>query len=173
MPAISVQMSGSSSTMRMSGAMRPSLTGSRIIVRRSGTADAISSRLPEYQTDARAATLAVVQREIAAVIFHDLLDDRETQAGALAARRHVGLGQALAPLLRQAVAIVLDDDATRSSSLSRKSERDLARWQLPPVAAIRGLRSPRPAFLRMLVSTCPIWRRSQISGTGMIRQGRS
>src|SRR5260370_37973740 len=133
MPAISVQMSRSSSTMRMSWAMtlqtvRDGLSGSLCGCRMWSSRRDFLRVTPEYQTDARAATLAVVQRKITAVIFHDLLDDRETEAGALAAGRHVRLGEALAPLLRQAFAIVLDDKAHGGVAVAQ-GERDLSRWQ--------------------------------------------
>src|SRR5258708_796985 len=130
-PAISVQMSRSSSTMRISWPMplQPvrdvmcgSLCGRRV---RSNRRDFLRVA-SEYQTDARTATLAVVQREIAAMILHDLLDDGETEAGALAARCHVRFGQALASLLGQALAVVLDDNADRGAVVAQR-ERDLAR----------------------------------------------
>src|ERR1044072_6512863 len=50
---------------------------------------------PEYQTDTSPATLAVIQGEIAATIFHDLIDDREAEARPLAARGHIGQGEPL------------------------------------------------------------------------------
>src|SRR5882672_3869595 len=83
---------------------------------------------PEYQTDARTATLAVIQCEIAAMIFHDLLDDREAEPGTLAARGHIRLGQPLAAFLGQALAVVVDDDAHRCVIVAQR-QRDLARRQ--------------------------------------------
>ena len=44
------------------------------------------------------------------MIFHDLLDDSEAQPGALGPRRHIGLGQPLAAIMRQALAVILDND---------------------------------------------------------------
>src|SRR5260370_10292977 len=134
MPAISVQMSRSSSTMRMSWAMtlqtvRDGLSGSLCGCRMWSSRRDFLRVTPEYQTDARTATLAVVQRKITAVIFHDLLDDRETETGALAASRHVGLGEALAPLLRQTLAVVLDDNAYNAVLVAQR-DRDLA-WRQP------------------------------------------
>src|SRR5215813_11042432 len=87
-------------------------------------ADAISFA-SEYQTDARAATLAVVERERPAVVFHDLLDDREPQTRAFAARGHVGLGEPLAVLGWQALAIVLDENA-HVGPVVAQAEHDLA-----------------------------------------------
>src|SRR5471032_3073361 len=83
---------------------------------------------PEYQTDARTATLAVLEHQRAAMVFHDLLDDRESQPGTLAARRHIRLGQAVAAFLRQALAIVLDDDAD-GGALVLQLERNFSRRQ--------------------------------------------
>src|SRR5918995_1851829 len=80
MPAISVQMSRSSSTIRISWPMTlqtvRDLTGGSLCGRRVRTCRRDFLRVsPEYQTDACAATLAIIQGEIAAMIFHDLLDD--------------------------------------------------------------------------------------------------
>src|SRR5476651_2216228 len=80
---------------------------------------------PEYQTDARTATLAVLEQQRAAMVFHDLLDDREPQPGALAACRHIRLGQAVAAFPRQALAIVLDDD-TDARALVLQIERNFS-----------------------------------------------
>src|SRR5260370_31261327 len=133
MPAISVQMSRSSSTMRMSWAMtlqtvRDGLSGSLCGCRMWSSRRDFLRVTPEYQTDARAATLAVVQRKITAVIFHDLLDDRETEAGALAAGRHVRLGCALPPLLPEAVAAVLDNNSPGGGVVAQGG-RKLSPWQ--------------------------------------------
>src|ERR1700730_10900180 len=133
MPAISVQMSRSSSTMRMSWAMtlqtvRDGLSGSLCGCRMRSSRRDFLRVTPEYQTDARTATLAVIKPAITAVIFHDLLDDREAEAGALAAGRHVRLGEPLAPLLRQAFAVVLDDNA-HGGIVVAQGERDFSRWQ--------------------------------------------
>src|SRR5215470_15382162 len=115
-PAISVQMSRSSSTIRISWPMtlqtvRDVVCGSLCGRRVCGCRREFLRVAPEYQTDARAATLAVVKRQQAPMVFHDLLDDGEPKPGALAAGRHIGLGKALAAGLGQAFAVVLHDDA--------------------------------------------------------------
>src|SRR4051794_24364226 len=61
----------------------------------------------EAQDHARAAALQRREVKLAAVLLDDLLDDREAQAGAFLARRHVGLEDTLAAL-RQAHAVVAD-----------------------------------------------------------------
>src|SRR5882672_2476535 len=136
MPAISVQMSRSSSTMRISWPMalqtvRDGLSGSLCGCRMWSSRRDFLRVTSEYQTDARAATLAVVEHEITAVIFHDLFDDREAKTGALAAGCHVRLGEALAPLFRQALAVVFDNDA-HGGIVVAQGERDLPwRQRLP------------------------------------------
>src|SRR5215469_15706653 len=70
----------------------------------------------EQQRHARAAAGAIVEAQLAAVVFHDLLDDRQTETRAAAARGDVPLGQPIALLVRQADAVVFDrngDDAVR------------------------------------------------------------
>src|SRR4029450_2438075 len=131
MPAISVQMSRSSSTMRISWPMTLQTV-------RDVTCGSLCGRCvrtyrrdflrvpPEYQTDTRPATLAAVQGEIAAMIFHDLLDDRETKPGTLAARGHIRLGEPFAAFLGQTLAVVVDDDAHRCVIVTQR-QRDLAR----------------------------------------------
>src|SRR5262245_56992922 len=54
----------------------------------------------------RSATVVVAEDEAPAMVLRDLLDDRQPEAGALGPRRHIGLGQALAPLDRQPLAVV-------------------------------------------------------------------
>src|SRR5258708_9547796 len=99
MPEISIGMSVSSSTIRMSCAMddRPRLG-----------LGAFRHRFPdpsaEHQADARATAGPVLEAQLARVILHDLLDDRQTQPRTLAAGRHVGLGQAIATIHRQSPA---------------------------------------------------------------------
>src|SRR4051794_29352737 len=62
------------------------------------------------------------------MVLHDLFYDRKAKAGAFAARGHIGLGQPLATLHREALAVVLDDDShTRPFVLQR--QRNLARRQ--------------------------------------------
>src|SRR5690242_20186034 len=51
------------------------------------------------------------------MIFHDLLDDSEAQAGALRARCHIWLGQPLAAVPRQALAVVFDRDGDETLRL--------------------------------------------------------
>src|SRR5581483_11077832 len=101
-----MRMSASSSTIRMSCAMadRTQLRGGedRTEARRGVRIGG------EHQPDAGAALFPISQHQLAVVIFHDLFHDSETQAGALRASRDVGLGQALAALLRQPFTIVLD-----------------------------------------------------------------
>src|SRR5258708_7387850 len=150
MPAIRVQMSRSSSTMRMSWPIWfqtdssgcPLLLSGSLCGRRLRRSRRDFLRVaPEYQTDARTATLAVVEDEGAAVVLHDLLDDRKAKAGAFAARRHVGLGQPLPAFLRQSLAVVLHDHADRVA-VFLQGERDLARLQ-----SLAGCRFP--AFDRL------------------------
>src|ERR1700732_2641556 len=109
MPHINMRISASSSTTRTSCAMDdgPCCCDGWRLGQRSGIA---GLGTVEDQHDAGAAAVAVIEDQLAAVIFHDLLDDGETEPGALGARRHIGLGQALAPFGRQAAAIVLDDE---------------------------------------------------------------
>src|SRR4029079_10303036 len=82
----------------------------------------------EYQTDAGAATLAVFESQQPAMVLHDFFYDREAKAGALAARGHVRLGQALAAFHGQTLAVVLDDNA-HGGSLVLQGQRNLARRQ--------------------------------------------
>src|ERR1700746_3059616 len=102
-------MSASSSTIRMSCAMgnRTQIPGRRLV--RFGSDDR-PGLAGEYQPNPGAAPLAVFQHQFSLMIFHDLLDDGEAQSGALRARRHIGLGKPLTALLRQALAVILDDD---------------------------------------------------------------
>src|SRR3989304_2182192 len=111
MPAINSRMSASSSTMRMSRAMREG----RIPVPVVGFADGAQLK---YQPGRRAAAGPVVQDQVAAMVLHDFLDDGKPQAGPLRARRDIGLGQAVAVARRQAATVVLDadDDAPRLAS---------------------------------------------------------
>src|SRR5262245_61975392 len=98
-------MSASSSTTRISAAM----DGPRRRILRLRP-DARIDLLAEDQTDRGAAALAVAQGQQSAVVLHDLLDDGEAQARAAGPRGHVGFGEALASLDRQAPPIVADDD---------------------------------------------------------------
>ena len=106
----------------------------------------------------RAAARAVGEGDRAEMLLDDLLDDREAEAGAARARRHIGLDDAVA-LGGQADAVVGDGDARRaSSSPARSSSRPRPRSASPPRASIAST-----AFLTILVSAWPIWRRSQTS----------
>ena len=57
----------------------------------------------------------VEQFHASAMLLQDLADNRETEAGAFLARRHIGLEQAVAIFLRQAGAVVdhVDHDLAR------------------------------------------------------------
>src|ERR1700722_13203715 len=175
MPAISKQMSRSSSTMRMSWAMtlqtvRDGLSGSLCGCRMWSSRRDFLRVTSEYQTDARAATLAVVQHEITAVIFHDLLDDGEAEACALAAGRHIRLGEALAPLFRQTFAIFLDDNA-HGGVVVAQGERDFP-WR----ERVAGSRFPALDRLGRVLEDVGQHLRDLATVAdqrhGMIRQGR-
>src|SRR5882762_6401735 len=112
MPAINVQMSRSSSTIRISWPMALQTVRCALGESLGGCFfQSIRRDFPriasEYQTDARAATFTVSERQLSTMIFHDLLHDREAKTGALAPRRDVRLGQPLAAFLRQPPAVVL------------------------------------------------------------------
>src|SRR5512139_2606082 len=99
-------MSRSSSTTRMSSAINR--TPMSLQLRSFGglAAGSHGHRLAgETQDRARAAAWCRSKGEIAAMLLDDLLDDRESEASALLARRHVGLEDAH-PTLRQADAVV-------------------------------------------------------------------
>ncbi len=57
----------------------------------------------------------VVQHDAPVMFFHDALDDRQAEAGALLARGHIGLGQTVPVFLRQADAIVGHADERRAA----------------------------------------------------------
>src|SRR5579872_956384 len=102
MPQISARMSVSSSTTRMScamGALPFDAFGF------SGVGDACIAA-HEQQRHTRPAAAAILEMQFAAMVFHDLLDDRQAETGATGARRDVWLGQAIALLVRQADAVV-------------------------------------------------------------------
>src|SRR5665213_3483046 len=107
MPHISMRMSASSSMTRISCAIACRFH------RSSGHLDVGGGprlRLAEGEADARAAALAILHDEPAAVVFHDLLDDGKAEAGALGAGCDVGFGQPLPALLRQTAAVILDGE---------------------------------------------------------------
>ena len=64
----------------------------------------------EAEADPSTIWLSVFQHKLPPVIFHDLFDDGEPQAGPFCPRREIGLRQPLAALLRQASTVVLDDN---------------------------------------------------------------
>src|SRR5271154_1483372 len=97
MPAISMRMSASSSTIKMSCAMKLTQPRSSGDAR----ARACAGFGCEDQLHRRTASGAVVQYQIAAVILHDFLDDRETETGSFGSRRDVGLGQPMPLILGQ------------------------------------------------------------------------
>ena len=63
-----------------------------------GAAAAIGARQPVEQFDA------------AAMVLEDLDDDRQTEAGAFGARRHIGLNEAMPVFARKSFAVVADRD---------------------------------------------------------------
>src|SRR5215469_3200051 len=105
-PQISARMSASSSTTRMSCAMGalPFDAFSFVSFGFIGFGDTrIAAH--EQQRHARAATGTIIEAQLAAVVFHDLLDDRQTETRAAGARGDVRLGQPIALLVRQADAV--------------------------------------------------------------------
>src|SRR5947207_4081258 len=100
-------MSASSSTIRMSCAMgyRAQLGG--IGGRRSERRVQVAGK---DQRDPGSTRFPILQKQFPLVIFHDLFDDSEPQAGPLRAGGDVRLGQALAMLSRQAFSVGLDLD---------------------------------------------------------------
>src|SRR5215472_14836626 len=138
MPHISMRMSASSSTTRMSCAMDRCLRSrARRFGRRRGTAIVAAMEDEHY---ARATSLAILQDEFAAMIFHDLLDDGETETGALAARRHVRLGQALASFRRETATVVLDDERSLARRLDDADDDPAGqRLAVPRLNGFRGV----------------------------------
>src|SRR5579872_5539189 len=109
MPHISIRMSASSSTTRMSCAMNGCLfcSADAFLVRRH---DQMRLDAKEYQGDPRAALFPILEDQLSSMVFHDLLDDGKAEAGAFGTRRDIGLDQPLAALFGQAAAIVLDHE---------------------------------------------------------------
>ena len=105
----------------------------------------------------------VEQLDAAAMLLENAADDGETEAGALLARRHIGLEQAVAVFLRQADAVVdhVDDDVVAVASQPTPG-CGRARARRGGTAAIASV-----AFLMMLVSACEISRRSNCAGIGL------
>src|SRR5580704_17680910 len=102
-----MRMSASSSTIRMSCAMGDC---TQVHPRRLTVADNAVSFGNEYQLYPGSGRLRILEQQPALVIFHDLLDDGEAQAGALRPCRHIGFGETLAAALGQSFAIILDGD---------------------------------------------------------------
>src|SRR5258707_11087082 len=123
MPEISIRMSSSSSTIRMSCAMRDRPRLDLAALRRR-----FLHAAPEHQADPRAAARRVLETQLASVVLHDLLDDRQPQPRAFGPRRDVGLGQPLPSLRWQAAAIVVDLDDRRTVGLAQP-DHDLTLWQ--------------------------------------------
>src|SRR5260370_41045441 len=66
-------------------------------------------REPEPRPGAAPAAVGrIVELDASAVLLEDAADDGEPEAGALLARRHIGLEQSLAVLLVQSAAVVDD-----------------------------------------------------------------
>src|ERR1700685_4677802 len=104
MPHISILISASSSMTRISSAIACRFH-CRFDRLESGGQSQIG--LSEDEAHPRAAALAVLEDQLAGMFFHDLLDDREAEAGALGAGRDIGLGQAVAAIVGQAAAVIL------------------------------------------------------------------
>ena len=94
------------------------------------------------QAPARTGNLlrCVAQFEAPAVLFQDAADDGEPKAGALLARRDIGLEQTGAVFLRQADAVVdhVDDDVL---AVARRADDDAAAAEFGRPARRRSLRS--------------------------------
>src|SRR5271156_4582509 len=103
-----MRMSASSSTIRISCAMadRAQFHG---LIRCIEALRSANFRGGEMEIDAGALPLSVLQDQLSVMIFHDLLDDGQTQARTLYPRGDIRLGQLLAPMLRQASPIVFDN----------------------------------------------------------------
>src|SRR6185312_11891323 len=103
MPSISSRMSGSSSTMRMSCAMRHLLllTGHRSgggLRRGTGRQDEAGGRAWPLRP--------IVEHEAAPVVLHDLLDDSQSQSRPLRFVRDVWLGQSRPIFLRKSDSVI-------------------------------------------------------------------
>src|SRR5689334_3045205 len=122
-------MSASSSTTRTSIAILRSFRFRTCSLRRPFVLRRIRNQLSERilierQAHARTAAGAIFQRYRPGMLLDDALDDREAEAGAARARRHIGLGQPVA-VGRQADAGVLDRDDQLPAVLAQ-ADRDLA-----------------------------------------------
>src|SRR6185312_7178813 len=104
MPPMSMRISASSSTMRISAAMGArQLLFALVRLHR-----ILCARVPERHAHHRAAAGSIVKLEQGSVILDDVLHDRQPKARAARARRYIRLRQPLPPLVGQAAAIVLD-----------------------------------------------------------------
>src|SRR6202045_2284946 len=92
-----MRISASSSTIRTSCAMadRARFHG---LIRCIGTPRSASFRGGEMEADAGTLRLFTLQNQLSMVIFHDLLDDGQTQARAFCPRGDVRLGQLLSAM---------------------------------------------------------------------------
>src|ERR1700761_8243414 len=103
-----MRISASSSTIRISCAMadRALCHG---LIRCIETLRGANLRGGKMETDAGALRLPILQDQLSVMIFHDLLDDGQTQACALCPRGDIRLRQLLAPMLWQAFPIVFNN----------------------------------------------------------------
>src|ERR1043165_4775934 len=99
MPAIRSRMSSSSSTMRISDAINdPFLLIFQSFFTLFRRAGSFGYLLCEGETQGDFGALApfgIGKNDLPAMVFHDLAHNRQTQAGALGARRDIGLGPAV------------------------------------------------------------------------------
>src|SRR6184192_1303108 len=128
-----MRMSASSSTIRTSCAMadRAQFHG---LIRSIETLRSANLRRGKMETNAGALRVPILQSQLSMMIFHDLLDDGQTKACALCPRRNIGLGQLLAPMLRQPLPVVFDNHG-RLAVLLQNRPPDAscpARAALPP-----------------------------------------
>src|ERR1043166_670365 len=108
MPAIRSRMSSSSSTIRISGAA----SNPFLLIPYTILVDFTHALLTRGKHEAHfRATLVpgnVGQRNLAAVILDNLAHDGEAEAGALGPRRHIGLGEPMTLIVRQADSVIAD-----------------------------------------------------------------
>src|SRR5579875_224787 len=117
MPETISRMSASSSTMRMSLGMifHARSTGALFCGRQilAGKADRALRNFASWKIkpDAGALTARRIEKfDTPAMILEDLGDDREAEARAFGARRHIGLEQTMPIFVREAFAVVGDED---------------------------------------------------------------
>src|SRR6266404_2449079 len=103
-----MRMSASSSTISMSCAMGDRAQLHRLVGRIGTLCDAGFGGSKD-KPDPRPFRLGIFQHQLSLMIFHDLLDDGETEARPFGPGRDIRLGQALAALLGQALTVVLDN----------------------------------------------------------------